>query len=409
MRRLNSNFWIFWAGQTVSNLGSSVTLFAIPLLVFKLTGSGLNLGIATAASTFPYFLFSLVFGAWLDRADRKRLMILADLLRLVLIGTIPLLAALHLLVVSWLYAVGFLGTTLSIIFDTGEFAALPSLVDRETLVEANGRIRASYSAASVIGPLAAGLALAVIPLTAVFLIDSASFLLSAMTLLLIPISFNAPTEGKSVTTIRNDVLEGLRYVFGHPVLRTLSLFMVIANFFEVSGYSQIVLLAKRRWLATDTQVGLLYAVGSAGVILFALLAGRLRKRYSFSGVLLTVWALEGLILVALALIPTYALGILAWGSLNGVGSLFNINTHSLRQTFVPNEMLGRVMGVAGFLAFSIMPLGALLGGYLASRPNGITLVYLFAGVPQIVGALLALLTPLGHAERYIRPEPAAVG
>src|SRR5215470_1210002 len=103
----NSDFWKYWTGQTISNLGSSITLFALPLLVYKLTGSALNLGIATAATFLPYLLFGLVLGAWTDRVDRKRMMIGTDIARALIIASIPLLAALGLLSIWWIYLVAF--------------------------------------------------------------------------------------------------------------------------------------------------------------------------------------------------------------------------------------------------------------------------------------------------------------
>src|SRR5919206_3090409 len=158
------DFWKFWTGETISNLGSSFTQFALPLLVFKLTGSALNLGLATAATFLPYLLFGLPIGAWVDRVDRKRLMIGTDVLRALIIALIPFLAALHILTVWWIYGLGFISSTLTIFFNSAEFAAIPSLVSQDDLVAANGRIQASYSAATVIGPLLAGVLVAVIAL-----------------------------------------------------------------------------------------------------------------------------------------------------------------------------------------------------------------------------------------------------
>lgn len=132
--RLSSNFWKYWTGQTISNLGSSVTLFALPLLVYKLTGSAINLGISGAANFLPYLLFGLVLGAWTDRVNRKRMMIFTDIGRAAIIATIPLLAVLGALPVWWIYVVGFIHSTLTICFESGEFAAIPSLVGQDDLV-----------------------------------------------------------------------------------------------------------------------------------------------------------------------------------------------------------------------------------------------------------------------------------
>src|SRR5438270_4313601 len=146
-QKLGIDFWKFWTGQTISNLGSSFTGFALPLLVFKLTGSALNLAISTAVYFIPYLLFGLVIGAWVDRVDRKRLMIATDVARAAVIASIPVLATLGPLSIWWIYAVGFISSTLSICFDAAEFAAIPSLASSDDLVTANGRIQASYSAA----------------------------------------------------------------------------------------------------------------------------------------------------------------------------------------------------------------------------------------------------------------------
>lgn len=127
--KLSGDFWKYWAGQTISQLGSSVTLFALPLLVYKLTGSPLNLGISTAANFLPYLLFGLVLGAWTDRVNRKLMMIGVDIARALIIATLPLLAILGFLPVWWIYVVGFIHLTLTICFEAGEFAALPSLVN----------------------------------------------------------------------------------------------------------------------------------------------------------------------------------------------------------------------------------------------------------------------------------------
>src|SRR6266851_483763 len=208
--RLSTEFWKFWVGQTISNLGTSFTQFALPLLVFKLTGSALNLAITTAATFLPYLLFGLVIGAWVDRVDRKRLMIATDIGRAVVIASIPLLASMDRLSVEWIYVVSFLSTTLSICFASAEFAAIPRLVPKnndEAMVTANGRIQASYSAAAVIGPLLAGALVAFISIPMLLLVDAASFLLSAVSLGLIRLSFNV-AEPHALTSIRQDVIEG---------------------------------------------------------------------------------------------------------------------------------------------------------------------------------------------------------
>ena len=410
--RFSADFAKFWAGQTISNLGSSVTLFALPLLVFKLTGSPLNLGATSATSFLPYLLFGLVIGAWVDRVDRKRLMIATDVVRALLVATIPLLADAGQLRVEWIYVLAFLQSTVTIAFDSAEFAAIPSLVEsQDDLVTANGRIQASYYAAQVAGPLLAGLLIAAISVQQVFWIDAASFALSAVSLAMVRRRFNTEREadgdeaaGRPRRAIFRDVADGLRYVLGHPVLRNISAMMAIINLVGSSVYAQLVLFAKDRLDATDTQVGLLYSAGSIGVVALSLLAGPLRKRWPFSKVALSALVLDGLMTVALSFTRWYWLALPLWALNSGLGILFNINTGSLRQQIVPNEMLGRVISIAGVLAWSAIPVGTILGGLAIERTGNVALIFGIIGALVMVVALAFSLGPIGHAERYLEPE-----
>lgn len=403
--KLNSDFWKYWTGQTISNLGSSITLFALPLLVYKLTGSAVNLGIASAATFLPYLLFGLILGAWTDRVDRKRMMIGTDIARALIVASIPLMAAVGMLSTWWIYLVAFIHATLTICFEAGEFAAIPSLVNQDDLVTANGRIQASYSGASIAGPLLAGLLITILPLTALMLIDAFSFLVSSFALTLIRISFNTG-EKRAPTSIRSDVVEGLRYVLGHPVLRNISMMMALVNFVGTTAYAQLIFFAKERLQASDIQASLLYSAGSLGVVILALAAGTLRKHWSFSTVALGALMLEGILTLVFSLLHWYWPAIALWTLIGGLGILFNINTSSLRQAIVPNHMLGRVVSIASVLAWSAIPLGSLLGGFAISWTKNVALVYAVIGVLIFLIPFAFSFTALGHAERYIPREKA---
>src|SRR5229473_921966 len=398
--RLNSDFWKYWTGQTISNLGSSVTLFALPLLVYKLTGSAINLGISGAANFLPYLLFGLILGAWTDRVDRKRMMIFTDIARAMIVATIPLLAVLGELPVWWIYVVGFVHSTLTICFEAGQFAAIPSLVNQDDLVTANGRIQASYSGASIIGPLLAGLLVTLVPLSALMLIDAFSFLVSSFSLGLIKISFNT-SEKRAKTSIRSDVVEGLRYVLGHPVLRNISMMMALVNFVGTTAYAQLILFAKVRLQASDLQASLLYSAGSLGVVILSLAAGQLRRRWSFSTVALGALMLEGALTAVFAFMHWYWVAIALWTLIGGLGILFNINTGSLRQAIVPNHMLGRVISIASVLAWSAIPLGSLLGGFAITWTHNVALVFTITGILTFLIPFCFSFTALGHADKYI--------
>ena len=405
---MSSDFRKFWFGQTISNLGSSFTQWAVPLLVYKLTHSALSLGVATAMTFLPYLLFGLLLGAWMDRVDRKRAMIVLEILSAAVVLSIPLVAEFWHLTVWWIYGVTFIQSTITIAFAAGEFAAIPSLVETDDLVTANGRIQATYSAAQVVGPLLAGALISFLPLVWVMALDAGTFAVSALALSLIGRSFNVTSEEpKEATTILYDVREGLRYVISHPVLRNISLMMALINFVGASTYAQLVLFADQRLDARDAKVGGLFAAGSAGVVVTGLLAGRLRKRFSFTALAMTSLMLMGLCTVIFAGMRWYWVALPFWAAAGGLGILFNINTGSLRQAIVPNHLLSRVLSIAAVLAWSAIPAGALAGGWAVSATGNVALVYGVIGVLTIcIAAFFRFFTALGDAQRYVDERQA---
>ena|SRR5438874_601384 len=380
----------------------------MPLIVFKLTGSAVALGGAAAIFTVPHLLFGLAIGAWTDRTDRRRLMIAVDVLAAAAVASVPIAAVMGVLTVWWIYAVTFAASTLSIFFETAQFGAVPSLVDRSDLVVANGRIQASFAAASVLGPVAAGVLLGFVSVETVLYVDAASFLVSATTLSLIRRSFNVAIARRRMTSIRHDIAEGLRYVLSHPVLRNISLMMAMINLVSTAVFAELVLFAKQELGAADNQIGFIFAAGGVGVFLCSLAAGPLRRRWSFGNVALGALMLSGILTVALAYTRSLWLGIVFWGLSAGLGTLFNINTGSLRQAIVPNHMLGRVMSIAMVLAWSANPIGAIAGGIVIERTGDVRLVYAAIGVAIFVIAFLfRIASPLGRAERYLEPRTLA--
>lgn len=400
--RFRSDFWKFWTGQTISTLGSSFTSFAFPLLIFNLTGSSLNLALTVVATVLPYLLFGLVIGAWVDRANRKRLMVVTDLARALVIASIPLASVEGLLSVWWIYAVAFLNSALTICFDAANFAAVPSLVRQEDLVTANGRVQAGYATAKVGGPLLGGLLIIVVPLPMLLLIDAVSFLVSAGSLVLITTSFNtAPDERKATTSLRQDIVEGLRYVLKHPILSWIALLLLLVNFILPTSSAQLVLFAKQWFAASDTQVGLLYAGGSLGTVIFSLVAGRFRKRWPLGTIALGALMMEGVFTALTAVTHWYWTLLLLWALRGGADVLFTITAYSLTQIAVPNQLLGRVITVTRVLTWSTASLGALLGGLAIERTHNVGLVYAVIGLLIFGITFTFFLTPLGHTERYL--------
>src|SRR4029077_1705672 len=250
---------------------------------------------------------------------------------------------------------------------------------RAHLVTANGRIQATFAGATVLGPLVAGALLVVLPVDRLLVVDAATFLVSAAALSMIRRPFNAPLTARR-TTIRQDVVEGLRYVLRHPVLRNISAMMALVNLVSVTAFAQLVLLAKERYAATDSQIGLLFASGGARVVVFSLAAGPLRKRWTFGNVALGALMVSGLLTIGLAYAPTFLVAVALWGVSSGLGTLFNINTGSLRQAIVPNHMLGPLITLAVVLAWSANTIRAIGRLRSVDRTHDVQLVYAVVGV-----------------------------
>jgi predicted MFS family arabinose efflux permease len=409
--QLGRDFWLYFSGQLISQVGSSFTYFALPLLVFKLTGSATNLALTTVAEFVPYLLFGLVLGALVDRLDRRRMMLLTDVGRAAVIVVLPVLALTGTLRVADIYAVAFVQSTLGILFTCGEFAAIPSLVERDDLVAANGRIMATNSAGQIIGPVIAGVLVTLMSPADLLFVDAASFLASAASLALIRRSFNSadpPAPGKAgLAGLLEDTRDGLRYVWSHPVLRTISIMMALINFLASTQSSQLVLFAKRTLGASDVQVAVLFAAGAAGIVIVSLAAAPIRRRLSFAVTALGALVISGLTVTAMALIGSYPAALVLWAASSGFGLLLNINTGALRQAIVPSHMYGRVISVAGVLAWSAIPLGALAGAAAIRLSGSVADVYAATGALIALTALCFAFSPVSHGDRYLAEAESA--
>lgn len=404
--RLGRDFWLYFCGQAVSQLGGSFTTFALPLLVYKLTGSATDLALTTAAEMVPYLLFGLVLGAVVDRFDRKRLMLASDLAQAAVVAVIPVLALAGALRVEDVYAVAFVQTTLVIVFDCGEFAAIPALVGGDDLVSANARIQATNNAGRILGPGLAGALVAFLPVPDLLFVDAGSFVVSSACLLLIRTGFNAAAPGarpagRLVRSLLADVREGLGYVWSNPVLRSVSLMMAAVNFVYSTTGAQLVLFARRALRADNSEIGFLYAAGGAGIVGVSLAAGAIRRRVSFAATVLGSLAICGLATAAMALAGAYGPALVLWALASGFGLLININTGALRQAIVPPRLYGRVASVGRVIAWSAIPLGALAGAAAIDLSGNVAAVY------AVIGALVALIavgfafSPVAHGDRYL--------
>ena len=395
-------FRVFLAGQVTSNLGSSLTLLAVPLVVLHLTGSPADLGAAAAAEYLPYLLFGLPLGAYVDRWPRAATLLIVDALQSVVVLSIPLLATLGHLELGWIFLMAFVSSTLTIVHSSAEFALVPSLVAADDLVKANGRLSAAYSAATVSGPLIGVALFTFLDPVRMLWIDAATYLIAAVSLRYVYRHVVERPRGGPSRTIRADIRIGLQFVFGNPVLRTISLVMLATNLLVGSVVEkQIVTLAERRFAAGNDRVALLFAVAGLGAVSFSLAAARVGRVLGVSRTILAALFGGSLCIGAVGVLPWYVAVVVVWGIGAGLGALFSVNVNSLRQRLAPPEMLGRVMTVAAVLAWSARPLGSLAGGYAIEASGNIGAVFLVLGILQLLITVAALASPLRVADQLV--------
>jgi len=408
---IGPGFALFWVGQAISALGSSMTAFVLPLITYDVTHSPLALALTTATTYLPYMLLGLPIGAWVDRIDRRRLMVAIDAARAAMIASIPVaFVYLHYPgTIWWIYVVAFTNSTLGIAFNAGRFAAVPALVNQpDALMAANGRLQATFSVASLAGPFIGGVFLAVVGARELLLADAVSFSLSAISLLLVGTSFNKARRDVNVSLLA-DVKSGLKFVWADPVLRNIAILAACVNFFLVNVNAQIVFLARSQLHATGAQIGWLYSAGSAGILVFSLLASRLRTLFPFGPVAIGALCGMGVLVVLLAMVHGVALALPLWAGIQGTVCLFSINTSTLRQSISPEHMLGRVSTVAAVLAWSIEPPAAVLGGYAVGWMGSVGSLYVTCGLGVLLAAAIFATGPVGHADSCTsrRPPDAA--
>ena len=404
--RRAGDFWIFWTGQTISQIGSALTSTALPLLVFKLSGSALDLGLASAATWVPYPLFGLFIGAWVDRVNRKVLMIGLDIARAAVLAVLPALALFGHLPIWWIYLVTFINSTLTVGFFSATNAAIPSLVDRDDLLKANGRIQASAPFATIVGPLLAGVLLVASSLQVVLWVDAATFLVSALSLALIRTSFNAvDREARpEKRSLRRDIVEGLRYVLAQPVIRTMAIFSLLANLSVAVFYPQIVFFAKEVLIASDAQVSQFFTAAGVGGVVFMLSAGFLRRRLPYGVILLGSIALQGVFVLAMIAVRVLWVDLVCFGLMFGMVGLFDVAFDTILQALTPNRLLGRVVAFTSVVAIFSVPLSTIAGGAVIDQVKNVLLVFGILGGFLIVLALLFVRSPMGRVERYLPAE-----
>jgi MFS family permease len=387
----HADFMRIWIGQTISVFGSLIGASALAFTaVLILHATPFQLGLLAAARLAPGFLTGLVAGAWVDRMRRRPILVGADVGRAVLLASIPLAAVLGLLRIEQLYAVTFLVSILTFLFDVSYQSYLPSLIGRAALLEGNSKLSASASVAEVSGLALSGWLVQLFTAPIAILADAISFIVSALSVWLI--QAREPVPARAVrTNMRREIAEGMRAVLQHPVLRLLAASTASREFFG-GIYGALVMLYMVRDLGFAPGVlGTIWAVGGISSLVGAVATGPATRHFGIGRVMMVGSLLCGFSMFFIPLARGATLGaalllVLQQISGDGPATACQINQVSLRQAIAPEKLLGRVNAGEEFLRLGSALAGSLLGGLLGEAVGVRSTLFLAA-----TGTLLSTL------------------
>jgi MFS family permease len=414
------NFRLLWIGETVSGAGNALALVVVPLLaVTILRASTFAVAALTAAAYLPWLVIGLPAGAWVDRWPARPLMIACDVISALLYASLPVAAWLGVLATGQVVGVALLAGAANVFFTTAYQVCLPALVTPAELVEGNARLQGGASGAAIGGRGLAGLIAEAIGPAAALGVNAASFVVSALCLVRIrpaaPAPPNPPTpsaapdldQGRRTSSIRAEAWQGICFVARDPYLRAMTLYAAVANLAYTGNLALVVVFLVRVVGLGSAVVGLLLATGGIGGLLGALGAPRLTRRFGTARTLLLASlgaGLAGLLIPLTGPGPRLACYAAGAALISGGISVGNVIAGSFRQEYCPPAMLGRASASMRFLAYGMIPLGALLAGALGTALGVRNALWIVQAI--FAASALFLLTPRIRGARQLPSQPA---
>ena len=406
----NRNFRLLWAGEGVSVLGSMTTAVVLPLLAVTVFGAGpLWMGALTASAWAPWLVVGLPVGAWVDRLDARRVIMVADLVAAAAVALVPVAWALDVLTLAQLAVTAAATGTASVFVRTAGPALIPRVVGRDALPAANARLVGTESAMQVAGPGLGGALVAVVSAGYALVVDAVSFLVSAWCLhRMDPDTLGPRGELPPRTALRREIAEGVRVVARDRYLRYFVVQGGIGNF-ALTGYGALLVLYAVRDLGlAPGAVGTVLSLGSAGGLVGAAVATRATRRWGEARAMVFLQVLGGppALLVAVAQ-PGWSVVLVPVGmALVGLGVVgANVIRGAFRMRYVPGRLLGRTTSAGSLVAFGTMPLAALLAGWLGAQLGVRETILAMAGLFAVT-SLAVLVGPYGRG-RELPAQPMA--
>jgi MFS family permease len=414
----HADYMKVWTAALISLMGTQVSQLAIPYIAAIVLGSSnFEIALLSAVEFAPFLFFALPAGAWLDRVRRRPVLIAGDFGRGIALLTIPIAYVLGVLTIWQLYLVAFITGALTVFFDVADQSYLPALLDKEDLVEGNAKLTTPQASAAVIGPPFAGGLISLFAAPLAVIVDAASFFASGGLISLIRKREPKPDRQSGgdgePTSLRQEVSEGLRYVLGNRYLRMIAASTATSNLGTNIFFALYAAFVFRELGLSPGLVGAAQGLGAFGVLAGAFLAQPIGRWLKTGPTIVLSILVDGPALLLYALMPADpgpAAGIIFASSfLIGLSAVvYNVHQVSYRQAITPLAMQGRMNATMRFIVWGTIPIGALIGGVLASFLPLRTTLFIGAAISS-VAFLWVLLSPVRTLREIpTGPEPAAI-
>jgi MFS family permease len=400
------DFRRLWIGETVSQFGTFISQLALPLIaILVVHATTFEVGLLATLEMLAFLVIGLPAGAWVDRMRFRHVLIVNDLIRAAALGSIPLTYAFGALTIGQLYAVALITGLSTVFFDVAYQSYLPALVDREALVEGNSKLQASESVSQIASPALGGLLIQALSAPYAILVDALSFLWSAAWVTAIRSRPPKP-ERKPDRHLGREIAEGLKFVVGNRLLRSIAACTGSSNFFSNVAFPVYFILLARQLHLSAGVIGLFTSFAAIGGLLGSLAASRVAERLGQGP---TIWISIAASLPSAFVVPfvhrDWTLALLAVSQLVMWAAVvvYNITQVSFRQGLTPERLLGRMNATMRFFVWGTIPLGAFVGGVLGTA-IGVRATLLVAAIGGTVALLPVFFSPL----RHMRELPTAV-
>ncbi|SDR74154.1 MFS transporter [Agrococcus carbonis] len=393
----DANFLTMWSGQALAQVGSQVTELAIPVLaVLLLHASELEVGLLNAAGVAAFLVVGLPAGAWIDRMRKRRVMIWADAVRAAALAALPLLWWAGVLEMWHLYAVALVVGVATVFFDVSYQSIIPSLVRKDQIAEANGKLEATRELANIAGPALGGWLVGLITAPFAILATVGTYIASFVALLRTR-DHEEPRAADDRGPILREIGEGLRWVFGNPLLLRIVGTTGISNFASTMSFTLLPIFLLRTLGLTPEAMGVIFALGSVGGLAGAVATPHIvrcigeARAIPASAIAFSVIAC---MLPLAATFPQLAFGLLVvQGFVASFTVLvYNITQVTFRQRITPGRLLGRMNASVRFCVWGVMPLAALLAGALGTWIGVVPTMWIGAA-GQVLAALCVVVGP----------------